>query len=292
LTYWISLKKMTRTSHNPRKHKTSFYLLLLFIVLFAGILFFLSTKQVEAPLSDQSNKTAATSDSKPSDSGSITTEQTKLKDLSIPILMYHYIRVVDDPNDKSGIILSVTPDKFAQELDYLLGKGYKTITFKDVENGQIPDKPIILTFDDGYQDFYTNAYPLLKQRGLSAVVYIISEDLGNDYMTEEELIEISNNGIEIGSHTLSHPDLTTLSDEQAHFQIFDSKKQIEAIVNKNVISFCYPAGKYNDKIENMVKEAGYLYATTTKAGVAEFKTPFALSRHRMNSDTNISGYIK
>jgi peptidoglycan/xylan/chitin deacetylase (PgdA/CDA1 family) len=218
--------------------------------------------------------------------------EAQKRDASIPILMYHYIRVVTDPNDELGFNLSVTPDKFAKDLDYLQDRGYTTINFSDIENGNIPEKSIILTFDDGYEDFYRNAYPELKKRGMTAVSFIIVNKNSEGYMKREEIKELSDNGIEIGSHTLSHPDLSTLTKERAKKEITESKTKLEEIINRKVISLCYPSGKFTEETSDIAKEADYQFATTTKSGIGQFKTPFSLSRYRMGPNTDISRLIK
>jgi peptidoglycan/xylan/chitin deacetylase (PgdA/CDA1 family) len=210
----------------------------------------------------------------------------------IPILMYHYIRNVEDQNDKLGISLSVTPEKFASQLDSIASKGYTTLTFEDIQKGKTAVKPIILTFDDGYKDFYTQAYPELKKRNMVAVSYIIADKNNSQYMSGAEIKELSLNNIEIGSHTLSHPDLSKVSITQATSEIVKSKEKIENVIGKKVISFCYPSGKYNDEVVDAVKNANYLYAVTTNTGLGHTKDAFILNRYRMNADTNINNYIK
>jgi len=223
---------------------------------------------------------------------SIPTGQTT-NELSMPILMYHHIRDYIDENDKIGTNLSVSPGKFASQLDLIQSRGYTTTTFQEVARGQIPAKPIILTFDDGYLNFYQNAFPELRKRDMSAVSYVISGFNGEDYMGESEIKEIDGAGFEIGSHSISHPDLTMITQEKARREILESKSNLENLIGHKVISFCYPAGKENTEVVSLVKEAGYSYATTTKSGMANTQDgPLLLKRYRVNSDTNISSYLK
>lgn len=210
----------------------------------------------------------------------------------IPILMYHHIRDFNDPTDPIGENLSVSPINFARELDYIVSQGYKTITFDAVLANNVPAKPVILTFDDGYDNFYQFAYPELKKRGMVAVSYVITGKIGGLYMTETQIKDVSANGFEIGSHTISHPDLSVISVEKARSEIFSSKQILENMIGKTVVSFCYPSGKYNAETIDLVKEAGYQYAVTTKSGTADFQSPFELKRFRMNKDTNIKNYLK
>lgn len=219
------------------------------------------------------------------------TAKTETPDM--PILMYHYIRALDDPNDKIGTNLSVSPETFAKQLDLIVEKGYNAINFEDIKAGNIPAKPIILTFDDGYADFYTSAYPELKKRNMKAVSYIIVRDIDKgNYLTSSQIVELSNNNIEIGSHTISHPDLSKTPDEKAKTELTQSKEVLEKLIGKAVISFCYPAGKFNDATVNEVKSVGYIYAVTTNNKLTNFSNLLLLNRYRVNHDTNISAYLK
>lgn len=215
------------------------------------------------------------------------------KALSITVLMYHHVRDYNQPDDTIGTNLSVSPQDLAAQLDLIQQKGYTTITFKDLLNNKLPEKPIILSFDDGYRNFYDNAYPELKKRKMTAVSYIIVGDIdGGDYMTKAEIKEINVYGIEIGSHTLSHPDLSKLTSEKARHEIVDSKSNLETLTGTNVVSFCYPSGKFNTETEKIVSDAGYSFAVTTNGGITTFQNPLELNRYRINNGTKIGGYLK
>ncbi len=192
--------------------------------------------------------------------------------ISVPILMYHYIRDYNDPTDKIGVNLSVSPEKFKEQINYLKNNGYKTITFFDLKNKKVaplPEKPIILTFDDGYSDAF-DAYKMLKENDQVGVFYIISSFVGRDnVLTTNQIIEMSKNNMEIGSHSKTHPDLTKISDANLKKELEDSKKNLEEIIGKSIISFCYPAGKYNQVVKDSVANSEYLFATTTKSGIAK-----------------------
>lgn len=220
--------------------------------------------------------------------------------LEIPIFMYHHIRKYFSPYDDIGNSLSVDPNNFAEQLDYIKTLGYTTITFKDIDAAEtkgatLPEKPIILTFDDGYENFYTAAFPLLRDRGMTAVIYVIANKLDTDtYLTTAELKGINQMGFEVGSHTLTHPDLTTLVQINLTKEIFLSKLKLESITKEPVISFCYPFGKYSYLAEETVKNSGYKYATTTKGGLTKFEPDnlLTLPRYRVNAGTDITKYLK
>jgi peptidoglycan/xylan/chitin deacetylase (PgdA/CDA1 family) len=192
--------------------------------------------------------------------------------INVPILTYHYIRVNPDRNDRMGFALSVTPSDFAAQMDWLAQNGYHTITTADLYTylngyGGLPSKPVILTFDDGYADFYTTALPILRSHGFVAVSYVVSGFVGwPGYMTSAQIREADRSGMEIGSHTANHPNLATLPAGAVRTQLAQSKEFLEQVVGHPVVSFCYPSGKYTSAVAAAVAAAGYQDATTTRFG--------------------------
>lgn len=183
------------------------------------------------------------------------------------VYMYHYIRSgVDKTKDALGYNLSINPVDFEKQLQTLKNGGFQGVTVSNMVRGDASSKSIALSFDDGYSDFYTNAFPLLKKYGFTATVYVISSKDGGQYLSWDQIKELSSAGIEIGSHTVNHKGLDKLSIEDQRYEIFQSKKDIEEHLGKTISSFCYPSGKYNQNTEQLVKEAGYENAVTTKGG--------------------------
>lgn len=268
------------------------------LILIGSLIFFISSKsetKADAIIPSSVPKTVDTKKEQidqPTKQNALTLPNVEISSLNIPILMYHHIRDYTDPSDPIGVGLSVSTVKFTSQLDKIKDKGFHTITFNDIENGDIPSKPIILSFDDGYENFYQNAFPALKQRGMTAISYVISGKKDSNYMTENQIREISDAGIEIGDHTISHPDLSTLTEQKQRTEIFQSRDNLEKIIGKKIISFCFPSGKYNETTLALIKEAGFVFATTTKPGQAHFDKLFELQRYRMNHDTNIDLYLK
>lgn len=217
----------------------------------------------------------------------------------IPILMYHYVRVVTDPKDTIGIGLSVKPALFAQQMQYLADNGYTTLTMQEVYDilqgrKSLPAKPIALTFDDGYRDFYTAAWPVLQQHNFKATNYVITNFIGWDaYMTWEMLQELSAGGqVEIGAHTRSHVDLRTLSADKLQDELLGSKTILETGLGRPVGAFCYPAGFYNATVIAAVKRANYLTATTEIPGAKQnIQEQFELPRIRVNGPDTLSVWI-
>lgn len=217
----------------------------------------------------------------------------------IPILMYHYVRVVNNPKDQIGINLSVKPELFAAQMQYLADKGYTTLTMREVHAilaGQqpLPPKPIALTFDDGYRDFYTAAWPTLRRHGFKATNYVVTDFIGWDaYMTWPMLQELDASGqIEIGAHTRSHPDLRALGKERRWDEIAGSKAILEEGLGRPVVSFCYPAGFFNDGVVAEVQRARFLTGVTTQAGTKQnLQWAFALPRVRVNGPDSLATWV-
>jgi peptidoglycan/xylan/chitin deacetylase (PgdA/CDA1 family) len=191
----------------------------------------------------------------------------------VPILMYHYIRVNPDPADRLGFNLSVTPADFARQMDWLAASGYHPIDFDDLRGyllggGGLPDRPVVLTFDDGYRDLYTAAYPVLRAHHFKAVSYVVSGFVNSPAnVTAEQVLEMDANGIQIGAHTVSHADLTKLSAANLSHEVSDSKVSLETLLGHPVLDFCYPSGRFNDGVVHAVQTAGFLTATTTQPGL-------------------------
>lgn len=196
--------------------------------------------------------------------------------VQVPILMYHYIRVPPDPGaDRLGYNLSVSPQEFARQMDYLAQESFHPVTIAQLQGylqgtAALPDRPVVLTFDDGYADLYTEAFPVLRQHNFRAVAYIVSGFVGaaGRNVTPEQIKEMDAYGIEIGGHTVSHSDLTKLGPDQLRAEVAGSKAQLEALVGHPVTAFCYPAGRFNQAVIDAVQSAGFANATTTQEGVS------------------------
>lgn len=209
---------------------------------------------------------------------------------AVPILMYHYIRDYNDPRDRIGINLSVAPQTFEHQLDYLAKQGYTTATLDDFTQHRLKEKSVILTFDDGYVSHYTAAFPALKARGMTATFYIVTNAVGtNGSLSWDQIREMQGAGMQIASHGPSHRDLTTLSKEEQLNELVESKKTIEEKLGKTVQHFCYPSGRYSEGTLALVKSAGYETATTTKSGIASYThSPYELPRLRIENTTDFS----
>lgn len=197
----------------------------------------------------------------------------------IQILEYHMVNHTDKE------IYNVEPEDFAAQMDYLKDAGYTTISMLDFMKAKkgkmnLPAKPIILSFDDGYIDNYTELLPVLEKRGMKATLFMVTNDIGLDgYLTWDMLRDMQSRGIEIGSHTANHQPLTTLSDKEIGDEIRLSKLLLEWNGIRTVYFFSYPNGAVNSTAIKELKENDYLAAVTGDAGLNTFGTdPYLLQR--------------
>jgi len=213
--------------------------------------------------------------------------------------MYHYIS--DPPADADAVRrdLSVSPVQFEEQLFYLQRAGYTSISLEDLlrhlAGGQpLPAKPIILTFDDGYADGYTYAFPLLRQYGFRGTFFVITGYLDEGragYLTWAQAAEMQAKGMDIEAHSVSHPDLRALGAESLHAEVWGASQAIAEHLHKPARFFCYPSGRYNANTIAALKAAGYWGAVTTQAGVShDSARPFELSRVRIHGNTDLAGF--
>jgi peptidoglycan/xylan/chitin deacetylase (PgdA/CDA1 family) len=195
------------------------------------------------------------------------------KAIRLPIVEYHYIRVVTNPYDRLGWNLSVTPQNFKAQLDWLAAHDYHPVTFDDVRayfQGRkvLPARPVVLTFDDGYQNFWDVARPMLADHQFKAVAYIVPGFWGQAwYMTAAEVLELDRSGlVEIASHTMNHANLADSSPGTRVYQLDVSRGTLEHLLGHQVLDFCYPSGDFNGAAVAAVGSAGYITATTQVPG--------------------------
>lgn len=201
----------------------------------------------------------------------------------LPILTYHHIGGGTNP-------LFVKSEIFDTQMDYLKKKGYTAVTLKDVvENLRsaqvLPNKPVVLTFDDGYRDFYENAFPILSKYSLSATLFVITQLVGgDDYVTWDQLRVIVSSGlVTIGDHTLSHVSLPSVEEAEVRNQILSAKSILESNLDVTVNTFAYPYGGVNEEAEKVLAEGGFVAAVTTKRGLSCAKLPYELPRVRVGN---------
>jgi peptidoglycan/xylan/chitin deacetylase (PgdA/CDA1 family) len=219
--------------------------------------------------------------------------------LNVPILMYHYISVPPPDADIYRTDLSVTPENFRQQMAYLAENGYTPIDLYQLSAAitaktDLPEKPVILTFDDGYLDNYENAFPILQEFGFIGTFFVITDlaDQGAEgYANWEQLKEMAAAGMRIETHTKSHPDLTENSRDGIIFQVLGSQETIAAHIGYTPRYLCYPGGRYSEETMQILKELDLWGATTTQGGTWHgFEDRYEWSRQRVRHETTLDKF--
>ncbi len=202
--------------------------------------------------------------------------------MKIPVLFYHKIGY--PPPGVKLRNLYVTPEAFSRQLRYLKLRGFRTLTCEEyfrMRRGErlYSDRTILITFDDGFQNLYTHAFPLLKKFGFTAVIFLVAGDVGKEVVWQdseekfpeklldwEEIGEMSEYGIDFQSHGYSHRLLTSLSPPLLRRELEESRKIIEDKLGKAVKFFAYPYGVYSQQVKDALRKSGYQGAFTTRKG--------------------------
>ena len=202
----------------------------------------------------------------------------------VPVLYYHSV----DPSEANEVIID--PNKLREQLQFIKDSGYTTLTISELNDyikneKPIPEKSIVITFDDGYRDNYVYAFPMLKELDMKATFFIITNVIDDGYyMTAEQLKEMSDYGMDIESHTLNHLHLNELSYEQQLEELKASKERLESITGKPVLSFAYPYGDRDENSKKAAIEAGYSIGFTTDLGYSDREdNPITLDRIYVSS---------
>jgi Predicted xylanase/chitin deacetylase len=211
-----------------------------------------------------------------------------------PFIFYHKI---DTPPPDARIRGGYTPLKrFAKQMAFLKKHGTEFYTASEMiehylEHNSFPARGLAITFDDGWKDNYENAFPILRELGIKATIFLISSCVGQvsdkaqsegessrAHLSRENILEMSKHGIEFGSHTLNHKLLHQVSHDEVKEEVEESKRGIEQLLDKPCKVFAYPGGHFNMEARQAVEDAGYLAAFTTTYGENERLDLFALNR--------------
>ena len=188
----------------------------------------------------------------------------------IPVLLYHHVsdRESDMPD------LTVSTAEFTRQLSLLRSHGFQTISpaqlgsYIQGDQVALPDKSILITFDDGYTDNYTHAFPILKQFGYSATIFMVGINFDRaNRLTRAQIREMTTNTLSVGAHSMTHPDLTQLSSSKLRYEVTGSKEKAENVALTEVGYFAYPGGHYNVEAMEAVAAAGYHGAFSVLSGV-------------------------
>jgi peptidoglycan/xylan/chitin deacetylase (PgdA/CDA1 family) len=214
--------------------------------------------------------------------------------MQIPVLAYHKI---DQPSSDIKLRGAFTsPKNFAKQMLYLKKQNFVFYTASELidyyrQNGVFPDRAITVSFDDGWKDNYTNALPILRDLQIKATIFLVPSCIGQttakvvgdgeserEHLALTDIRAMSDYGIEFGSHTLNHKLLHQISPSEIEFEVSESKKEIENLLQKSCRVFAYPAGFFTETAQAAVKNAGYIAAFSTVYGENEPVNLYALNR--------------
>ena len=284
------MSSQKKKSTNANRKKLNLLLLLLNLVLLGLLAVFMLNRPSQSGNSQQQSQT----------SQSKTTAKWKTYDepVQIPILMYHAVHVMD-PSEASNANLIVDPDLFETQIKALAKAGYYFLTpeeaYKAFTENALPAKKVVwLTFDDGNEDFYTIAYPILKKYKAKATNNVITGfvkkgNAGN--LTVKQMKEMMAHGMSFQSHTVNHPDLSATDKATQKVELTDSIDFLENKLNTKVNTIAYPSGRYNQTTLDLAKKT-YKLGLTTNEGLASAKDGLlSLNRVRILPTTTAKGLL-
>jgi peptidoglycan/xylan/chitin deacetylase (PgdA/CDA1 family) len=214
----------------------------------------------------------------------------------VPILMYHVI--ADTPANAAFPNLFVRPTDFVAQMQWLAAHGFHAVTLHRVyaywtAGMPLPPRPVVISFDDGTMGQDTHALPVLRELHWPGVLNLKVNALNSPYaLPDWRVREMLGSGWELDAHSLTHPDLTRLDDAELWHQVNGSRVALQNEFHVPVDFFCYPAGRYDARVVNAVRLAGFLGATTTNFGLARPRDLFTLSRIRIDGADRLTGFVQ
>ena len=227
----------------------------------------------------------------------------------VPVLLYHRLISKQNPHhaeeeniDRSYAIFDTD---FAAQMDYLDRSGYSTISLEEFiayqkDDHPLPPKPIIITFDDGFASNYFHAFPILKKYGMTAIVFATPDTESENFkkyaatdapLAISQMKEMSENGISIQSHAMTHRYLTELDVDTIRWELAESKRFLEEKVGKKVSYLAIPSGAYNRTVKNLARETGYTAVFSMRKGTNnKHSDPFGLRRLVVGQDFRIEDF--
>jgi peptidoglycan/xylan/chitin deacetylase (PgdA/CDA1 family) len=224
-----------------------------------------------------------------------------IRRIRVPILMYHYISTPPDTADKYRLDLSVTPENFRTQLQWLKDNGYQTITADELAGAltrgrKLPERPVMITFDDGYKDAYENAYPILKEFGYTGVFFVVTDLLDHNaagYLNWDQAEEMARNGMSIQNHSRRHYDMRNRDHDWLVYEILGPMQTIEAHTGIRPLFFCYPGGEFDQAVVDELRDLNVVAAFTTNDGTYDTTDGMLrLPRVRMRGTTTIASFAQ
>jgi peptidoglycan/xylan/chitin deacetylase (PgdA/CDA1 family) len=214
--------------------------------------------------------------------------------IPVPILMYHVLG--EPPPGAPFPQLYVSDADFAGQMRWLALHGYAAVTLRSVWDHwhgrrSLPPRPVVVSFDDGYRSVAHSAFPTLRERGWPGVLNLAVKNLHvRGGISERQVRRLIAGGWEIDAHSLSHADLTAIGRGQLAREVAGSRRELRRLFHIPVDFFCYPGGRYDGRVIEAVRKAGFLAATTTIEGLAFPAAPFELQRVRVSRSDGVSGF--
>jgi peptidoglycan/xylan/chitin deacetylase (PgdA/CDA1 family) len=217
----------------------------------------------------------------------------------VPILYYHYIRINPNPLDRVGFSLSTPPAMFRMQMQYLADHGFHVVSLHQAvtaikNHSGLPARPVVLTFDDGYADFYSTAIPILRSHGFTATSFVISGRMGwGGFMTPSQVVAADGMGFTIGAHTVDHVALAAQAPARALWEMQQSKLTLEGLLGHPVLDFAYPYGSFNSYDMTLARNLGFETAASTMFGsVHSAGQLFYLSRMRIGGGLPLTYFAR
>ena len=222
------------------------------------------------------------------------TKNTNSRPILVPVIQYHKI---DNPARDALVRGGYTPPRrFTRQMRYLKQEGFIFYSASELiehyrEQGSFPPNGITITFDDGWRDNYTNAFPVLRDLGIKATIFLVSScidqisskaqakgEAARAHLSREETLEMSRYGIEFGSHSLNHQLLHRIPLSEIKLEVEKAKRQIEELLQKPCKVFAYPAGHYTSEAQRVIENAGHIAAFSTCYGPTDHLDLYAINR--------------
>ena len=273
-----------------KRNKTNIFLLIIVILVIIVVYNIFAADKATAPETANNFQVQAEANS--------TVAPDKYQDISdnqieAAVLMYHHVGSLPEKADNIRKGLTVSKEEFETQLKYLSEKNYKFLTLSElnkvIEKKEVPEKAVVLTFDDGYDDNFNDAWPIMKKYKAKGTFFIITSKIDkSEYMSKDQVKELYSAGNEIGSHSITHPSLEKLKGQALEKELKNSKEDLEILTGGKIVSFCFPAGKYNEETIKALVSNGYKMAVTTQSSTGSISLDQLLEIKRYRISPSMS----